>query len=836
MEVIRALGRFRDSRVASFLRDVILRNEDLAEQELALISLARGGSSIGRRFLAAFYPSCPAHLKPKTAYASGIGRVLELSPLIMADFERCTGATDPNLSKNLILALGELKAFGAASLVHRYLANAEELHPEVRLACAFALGRLERDPAKVSRLEGLFMDDSMAWQAFQSALSQVQIRSQFKLEDYLSKIYGVETPHPMLPSELRCFDPADVEAGMELFDRNHFWRRHLLCSAALPEERREAWISTLEPPNGEWSDYFDSVAEFGGVRTSAKLRSHFESTLPELKTDLRLRLSWLGAFLDVKDPASEAAVFLQGSGTESGIGFLNLWSEWASGVQAAQVKASLKELLKSNLDSMHYSRILRACVELGVQDSGIESGLFSRFQEESNRSSILLYAERFRATATFNEVIPLFIGLSDSLKVAVLGLAEEAAPKMEGKALPGILKSAANGSLEVQIAVLRVLRALPISELEGYAIESVKSSELRIRLNAVIALRGYSKSRGAGECLIEALSDPEERIRGRALDSILANTTLLAKRGALEVLKNRIEDDFVVDKFYRDFDPEKKGGQEWYDEVSKLCKDHPDHSQWEKLAALRERLKPASIPAALESRVDSSPEMKALDERLQAAIPGFDSLDVTTKLALRAAEQPFLQGLDAEKLPIDKAPSVLEFCKALDLILEKHVGQKMLFPKLERELHDFQTHWHRVGFGEEYPQGDRVLGNLGLKGKISPESFPLHKAKLMCATFFNGKILQDRFKIFDGLRAWAVIFLIFARKLPQNGAPAALLKLEGLSDEQCVQISKRLMQLQDLRNPAAHRQTYSDLNSIKVVRSESLELINLILASVLRKA
>jgi hypothetical protein len=404
------------------------------------------------------------------------------------------------------------------------------------------------------------------------------------------------------------------------------------------------------------------------------------------------------------------------------------------------------------------------------------------------------------------------------------------------KPLPGILKASAEGSPEVRIAVLRVLRRLSIPELEGFAIESAKSSDLRIRLNAVIALRGYSKSRAAAECLIEALSDPEERVRGRALDSILANTTLLAKRGALEVLKNLIKDDFVVDKFYRDFDPEKKGGQEWHDTVSILCKEHPDHPQWEKITALRERLKPASSPAAHESRVDSSPEMKALDERLVAAIPGFESLDVTTKLALRAAEQPFLQGLDAEKLPIDKAPSVLEFCKALDLILEKHVGQKLLFPKFERELHDFQTHWHRVGFGEEYPQGDRVLGNLGLKGKISPESFPLDKAKLMCATFFNGKILQDRFKVFDGLRAWAVIFLIFARKLPQIGAPAALLKLEGLSDEQCVQISKRLMQLQDLRNPAAHRQTYSDLNSIKVVRSESLELINLILAAVQGKS
>jgi hypothetical protein len=192
-----------------------------------------------------------------------------------------------------------------------------------------------------------------------------------------------------------------------------------------------------------------------------------------------------------------------------------------------------------------------------------------------------------------------------------------------------------------------------------------------------------------------------------------------------------------------------------------------------------------------------------------------------------------MRAADAENLPIDKAPTVLEYCKALDLILERHFGQKHLFPKLDRELHDFQTLWHRIGFGEEYPNGDRVITALGLKGKITQEWFPLHKAKLVCATFFNGKILQDRIKIFDGLRAWAVILLVFARKVPSAGGPAGpLIKLTGLSDDQCVQISKRLMQLQDLRNPAAHRQTYPELESVKVVRNEAVELINLILESV----
>jgi hypothetical protein len=108
---------------------------------------------------------------------------------------------------------------------------------------------------------------------------------------------------------------------------------------------------------------------------------------------------------------------------------------------------------------------------------------------------------------------------------------------------------------------------------------------------------------------------------------------------------------------------------------------------------------------------------------------------------------------------------------------------------------------------------------------------------MMCATFFNGKIMQDRFKVFDGLRAWAVIFLIFARKIPQiQGTPILPMKtgLDAVAmNDQCISIAKRLMTLQDLRNPAAHRQTYTELALVKNVRNEAIMLVNTVLELVL---
>ncbi|NDD92944.1 hypothetical protein EBZ37_12775, partial [bacterium] len=357
-------------------------------------------------------------------------------------------------------------------------------------------------------------------------------------------------------------------------------------------------------------------------------------------------------------------------------------------------------------------------------------------------------------------------------------------------------------------------------------IQAMTNPDGQLQLNAVIAAKAYSKSREIGEVLAGCLGAESEILRGRALDSILSNTTLLAKRAAIRHLEMNIGNDEVVDKVYRDFDPEKKGGEEFFRQVSDLLKSNPDHPHWEKLVSLRDRLKSGHAEPEVPGKPESA-EVTVIDQRLIEMIPGFAGLDLTAKLALRAAEQPFIRAEGEANLPIDKAPSVLEFCKALDLVLERHLGQKHLFPKLDRELHDFQTLWHRVGFGEDYPQTDRVMGLLGLKGKIAPEAFPLHKAKQMCGAFFNGKILQDRFKIFDGLRAWAVIFLVFSRKVQIQGVDyGPLIRLPHLSDEKILVMAKRLMTLQDLRNPAAHRQTYPEIESIKLVRSEAIELIN----------
>ena len=43
-------------------------------------------------------------------------------------------------------------------------------------------------------------------------------------EDYLSKIFTLAEPHPVLPLELRAFEDSEVEAGLELFELSQYWQ------------------------------------------------------------------------------------------------------------------------------------------------------------------------------------------------------------------------------------------------------------------------------------------------------------------------------------------------------------------------------------------------------------------------------------------------------------------------------------------------------------------------------------------------------------------------------------------------------------------------------------
>jgi hypothetical protein len=852
LAVLRQLGEFHDSRSFLFLTQIVQNGDDLAEQQIAISALAHRKGVSSRAFLHAFYPVAPDTLKASAAQALGEVRDLASVPQLIQDVDLAIARQDFAWLRNLFLSLGEMKAFSALPRMLGFLQDRGQ-HPghELLLAAVFALGRLSRHPLELQNALSLhwsrIQDDALLSLVYQSALSQVQVRSQFKLEDYLNKIFTLQDPHPVLPLELLSYDPEEVDLGLSLFSMDQEWRRILFAlRGVLPTHREKHVLAIAEhlqhQGNAEfWFEFFDSLRELG---MTSETKSALEKILHPQGLQPELRLKWLevdGSF------DQDAPFFLHHSQEELSIRWINGWNEDSNGKlllgQRDRIAAQLESWIQGDLKVGVQGRFIRAAAELGLTIPSIQSGLEKGFSNPALRSSLLLYLEKNADAFSASLVAGLFKSLtsdeSDALALRILNVLEVYAESQ--KWIPDfevVIKNFQNHfNLDVRIAVIRVLAHAKIQET--WLIEQLKHQQESVVLNAIIALKSFPSSAESGDSLIPFLGHRSEVIRGRALDALCEHATLKAKQAVMKYLEMNLADDDVVDKIYRCFDPQNKGGEAFVKQLEMILNQNPDLSQWEKLVQLKERLQShtPSLAAASMVAVIGQDALRELDLKLVEMIPRFSKLDPTVQSALRAAEQPFQQSADLQNLPVDKAPTVLEYCKALDLILDRHLGQKHLFPKLDQNLHQFQTLWHHLGFSEDYPPADKVLNALGLKGKITPENFPLHKSKMMCATFFNGKITQDRFKIFDGLRSWAVIFLLFTRKIPSAPGTPLLSIGKGVDsavlNEQCIQIAKKLMTLQDLRNPAAHRQTYTELQLVKQVRNEAIQLVNTVLGLVL---
>lgn len=843
LEVVRGLGLFSDLRSFAFLVELLQKNEDLAEQMAAIDALSIRKSRSSQYFLRAFFNQASEALKSPVAYALGQTQDFQVIQQLLVEWDRAVKQDHALLLKHLVMALGELKAFESLPRIRELMVASVGIDPDLMTAGMFALAKLERDPAVVTRYESAFRGDPLRSQIYKSALAQIQIRSQFKLEDYLEKIFRHPSPHPVLPWELRAFAEDEVELGLSVFDGLEQPKRYLFALQGLkPKARGRAlkkWLQSMidgsQRSEGEWASLISDVSMLLDESVLNEVRDEIQALREP--ASLELQLKWLDALAPWTNIEAQGRGFLLDQEDAIAIRFLNLWSEWAL-VKPRDSKLIEEWVNTYELSPLVMGRLLRACAELGHPLQSFAKHWPKDFKEASLRSSILVYFEALPQELDLKEFINQILLLSqnerEQLGVRILGVMEAiAGHQKSGKIADSrfwdVLKWY-SGSMnpELQVGVLKVLRQQAQPGFEAWTVEKLSVPHRLVELNAVIALKSFPGSREASEALVPKLESALQVVQGRALDTLCAHISLLARRAVMEYLQAHIEQEEVVDKVYRSFDPEKRGGKEFVDVLERLLQVNPDHPQWEKLVSLRDRLKPASDPLAPGGSglsTENQAELDQMDRKLTAMIPKFKQLDSMTQAALRAAEQPFWEE-ETKQLPVDKAPTVLEYCKALDLILDRHLGQKWLFPKLDSQLHDFQTLWHRIGFGEDYPNLDRVLTATGLKGRIQPEQFPLHKAKMMCGTFFNGKILQDRFKVFDGLRAWAVIFLIFARKLP-SGPQAALIQLGH--EEKCVSIAKRLMTLQDLRNPAAHRQTYVDLTAVTAVRNESIALVNTVM-------
>jgi hypothetical protein len=370
------------------------------------------------------------------------------------------------------------------------------------------------------------------------------------------------------------------------------------------------------------------------------------------------------------------------------------------------------------------------------------------------------------------------------------------------------------------IAALKFLSVRPITGMLNSVINCLKASS-RVQLAAIITLKSYPSEEPV-EKIAAFLNSEFKSLAGRALDTLTSLPGLRAKRIIIDFLKENAGDTEVCDKIIRCFTVPKTQNDYFTKTIDDIIKLYPQHPLLDGLVTLREQMLNEAPESGGVGFIPKGEDIEIIDRELEAKIMGYVDFDESTKSALRSAELPYQHRKMFDEY-VDKGSSVIEYCKAIDLILEKTLGRKMLFPKLEQGLHEFQNILHLTGLHEDSPSPQYVLKQLELEKHYSARSLPLYKMSSVAYGIRTGKIVNQQFKILDGLRAWAVLLLLFSRKI-QGIKPIILLR--NASDGQIVELSKKLMLLQDIRNPVAHRQTVVKFVELDQVRNEVFALLN----------
>jgi len=849
--IIQALERNPTQRGLEFLFRLTQKQDDISVAEAAIRSLGQTHHRMAGLFLTNYYPRCPAALKP--ALVGALGQIPDrtLAVEFLAELPKAIQAQQIPLVRNLVVTLGELKILEALPLLREIALQKQ--NPTNALCALVAIGKTGRDLKALESLENRFRDDLFEYQIFSSVRAQIQFRSQWKLEDYLSRIFESHKIHPTLPYELTHFLETDVKEGLKLFSgEKHFEK---LCFA----------LSKVDFPNS--ATWYTELLDLKRLTTPQKslvfqsLSQHRNSTLlPPLlllqEDEGHRSAQWLEtAALCLPDAEREfkshfeSKIYRELSDNDK-IAAINALNNFALIIQTnAEKLQAVTRILETALE-METSlpvqgRIIRALGYLGIHSKKGTTfaknflSEVSKAQDLSTDSvsnlvgSILKYLELCPDKNCTGSLMALLDVIAlptcrTALKVALMRAFTSfpSVPESNIKKIELFVKSSLE-SFESEealtIAALNLFRVWKVPTLKNLlsAVMNTMKGNSRIQLTAIIALKSFP-----GEEPVEKiggfLNSNLESLAGRALDTLTSLPGLRAKRLIIDFLKDHAADIEICDKVIRCFKlPE--GQNDYFVKVlDDILNKFPQHPLSDGLMGLREKLSNEIIGRGRLGFIPKGEDIEIIDRELSGKILGYAAFDESTKSALRSAELPY-QHREMFDEYVDKGSSVIEYCKAIDLLLEKALGKKMIFPKLEHSLHEFQNVLHSVGLHEDYPSAQYVLKQMDLEKHFNTQSLPLHKMSIVAYGIRTGRIVNQQFRILDGLRAWAVMLLLFSRKI-QGAKPVIFLK--NVTDDQIIHFSKSLMKLQDIRNPVAHRQTVVKFLALDEVRSEVFSLLS----------
>lgn len=834
-QILKSIVANPDLRCLEFLCAQAQQTEDLPLAEAALQALGETKSIWAARFLSEFYRFAPETLKPACALALGKLSDRRLLPEFLQDLDRAFKLQQTLLVKNLVLALGELKAQAAIPMLVTIAKNKN--FRDVALSAVVSLGKVAKNPKVFNELEPYFKNDSFEYQIFNAAKSQCQFRADWKLEDYLNKLITQGTFHPALLLEFNSFQASDVKAALDMLAEDELSPILFQILAKIEFPEVVAW----------YKEFSHLVNEKNQDEFLLSLSAH-------AKTDL---LQVLEKFSDIKNKYYIKAHLLNSANPEPELKKFILSEDFKNVSDAEQIQIlndfyyyllafkpnekqynqCLKTLETFTIDGKSLKpkalgRMIRMFGQLNYSSPKLNQFVFAKHPEQ--RKSCLVYFESQAQSYFWTEAshTPAFTKNPDFaeddinavLKILINGKEN---PFADNKWSDFLKLASQDKSESTQIWFLKLIARFKPVAYKEYLLKLAKSPNYIVQFHVIVALKSFADETLADQIAV-FLSSKSKSISGRALDAMLSLPGNRAKRLVFEYFSENYAVPGVAEKIVRSFKPPENDTDYFSVHaaqiVSQLEQREPDFQALPMLREFKDQLALHQKSFSKTKSVPTDADIIAIDQEIENVIPSYKHFDEASKAALRSAEVTFKHPELFDAF-VDKSSVVLGYSKAIDIVLEKQLGRKILFPKLENKLNEFQNVVHSLTLNEDYPQGEKVLKLLSLEKYFSVQSLPVHKMGLVAQGIMSSKIINEHFKILDGLRAWAVMLLLFGRKSAVLNKPL----ISVIDDEaSCITLAKKLMWLQDVRNPIAHRQTVVEHKDVEQIREEVFHILKLI--------
>ncbi len=381
--------------------------------------------------------------------------------------------------------------------------------------------------------------------------------------------------------------------------------------------------------------------------------------------------------------------------------------------------------------------------------------------------------------------------------------------------------------------ILKILVFNRVSGFDGFISKMLQTEDLAKQLLAVAAI-ATNASKDLCKQLFPFLHSASAQLRARALHSLCVKGNAKQHAELFSWFHQYAFNSETAHKILRCLTP--KESESYLAVVRQLqafieipAGPFVDDQLMQELISLCDTLQVHYCKAEDISNDQTPQDLHQQDEALTREIGGFAHYNESVRTILRNAELTW-QHKELFDDNVDKSTMLVQYTKSADLLLQEHIGEKLFHQRNDSLLLAMQNRIMALGIEDKNIPPLTLLKLLAVEENFTTADFPSHKLATLTSAIMNGKIMQERYRQIDGLRAWAVILLVFGRTFSSCGTEyESILPNDAMSkaDSKTINsVAARMNYLQELRNRAAHHGIIVDYRQMTKIRHDSIAMFN----------